>query len=129
MNKITYIIITLLAIGGLTWLIMTPGKPGAYDEFAQCLGEKGATFYGAFWCPHCQNQKAMFGKSAKLLPYVECSTPDGRGQLQVCDDVGIRTYPTWFFTEEGTTTPTVVTGTIELEDLAQRTSCELPVIE
>lgn len=129
MKKITYIIIALAVLGGLTWLIMTPGKPGVYDDFAQCLGDKGATFYGAFWCPHCQTQKAKFGKSAKLLPYVECSTPDGRGQLQVCNDVGIKTYPTWFFTAEGTTTPVIVTGTIELADLAQRTSCPLPVTE
>ncbi len=125
MKKIIYIIISLLAIGGIVWLIMTPGKPGKYDDFAKCIKDKGVQFYGAFWCPHCQAQKAMFGKSAQYLPYTECSTPDGQGQLQVCKDHGITTYPTWFF-PTGSTTPEIVTGEIELVDLAERTSCVLP---
>ena len=106
------------------WLIMTPGKPSKYDDFAKCIKDKGVTFFGAFWCPHCQAQKARFGKSAKYLPYVECSTPDSRGQLQVCIDADIKTYPTWEF-PVGTTTERV-TGEIELVDLAAKTSCELP---
>ncbi|MEK7133297.1 MAG: hypothetical protein AAB771_01260, partial [Patescibacteria group bacterium] len=53
---------------GIYFLVSANSKPGKLDEFTQCLKDKGAVFYGAFWCPHCQNQKAMFGKSAKLLP-------------------------------------------------------------
>ena len=126
MKKVIYIIVTLAVIGGVVWLIATPGKPGQYDDFAKCLGEKGAIFYGAFWCPHCQNQKALFGKSAKLLPYVECSTPDGQGVLQVCKDAGITGYPTWHIPVAGTTTPVVLNGEISLEILAEKTSCVLP---
>lgn len=48
---------------GIFFLISANSKPGKLDTFAQCLKEKDSTFYGAFWCPHCQNQKAMFGKS------------------------------------------------------------------
>ena len=103
-------------------MIMSPGKPGKYDQFATCLKDKGVTFYGAFWCPHCQAQKARFGKSQKYLPYIECSTPDGRGQLQVCIDAGIKTYPTWQF---GTTSDRVM-GEVELVDLASKTQCQLP---
>jgi thiol-disulfide isomerase/thioredoxin len=44
-------------------------KPGEYDEFATCIAGSGATFFGAFWCPHCLDQKRDFGRSAKLLPY------------------------------------------------------------
>jgi hypothetical protein len=124
MKKVLYIVITLVVIAGLVWLIKTPGKSGKYDDLAQCIKDKGAIFYGAFWCPHCQAQKARFGRSAKLLPYVECSTPDGKGQLQVCIDKNIQTYPTWYF-PNGTSTD-IVTGEIELVDLAQRTSCALP---
>ncbi len=129
MKKAIYLVLVLAIIGGIVWLVKTPGKPGAYDSFATCLGEKGAKFYGAFWCPHCQNQKAMFGKSAKLLPYIECSTPDGQGQLPICKDLGINTYPTWHFEQEGTTTPEVLTGEVPLETLAEKTSCTLPVVE
>ena len=118
------VVIVLLVIGIGVFTNKSQG-PGKFDEFAQALKSGGAEFYGAFWCPHCQAQKAMFGKSAQYLPYTECSTPDGQGQLQVCKDHGITTYPTWFF-PTGSTTPEIVTGEIELVDLAERTSCVLP---
>ena len=56
----------------------------------------GAKFYGASWCPHCQDQKAFFGPSAKRLPYIECS-PSGRSgpQAQECQEAKIESYPTW----------------------------------
>jgi hypothetical protein len=126
MKKILYILIALAVIGGIVWLIMTPGKPGKYDDFAKCVNESGATFWGAFWCPHCQNQKARFGKSAQYLPYKECSTPDGKGQTQACTDAGITTYPTWDFKSLTGTTTERITGEIELVDIAAKTSCTLP---
>src|SRR3990167_6069142 len=76
--------------------VVTPGK---YDTFATCLKDSGIVFYGAFWCPHCQAQKKLFGSSAKLLPYVECSTADANGQTQICIDKKIATYQTWEFTD------------------------------
>ncbi len=128
MNKYTYWIIGVLLLAGVVWLIITPGKPGKLDDFAKCITDtKTVTFYGAFWCPHCQKQKERFGKSAKYLPYVECSTPDGQGQLQVCKDKGVNTYPTWeFATSTIVATTTVIVGEMELEDLAEKTSCVLP---
>jgi thiol-disulfide isomerase/thioredoxin len=130
MKKYLYITIGLLFIAGVVWLVMTPGKPSKYDQFAQCIRDKKTvTFFGAFWCPHCQAQKARFGKSAQYLPYVECSTPDSQGQTQVCKDNGITTYPTWDFATGTTalaTTTTRHTGEMELVDLAEVTECELP---
>ena len=60
------------------------------------LSARGAIFYGAYWCPHCQQQKAMFAASVDRLPYVEC-TPDGRhGAVSLaCRDANIADYPTW----------------------------------
>ncbi len=117
------IIIALLAGGAVFFFgtVQNPTAPGKLDAFAQCIANSGATFYGAFWCPHCQNQKKMFGSSAKLLPYVECSTPDGNGQLQVCIDKGVKSYPTWEFPDGSTTT-----GEVALQDLAAKTNCQLP---
>jgi hypothetical protein len=128
MNKFIYSVIGLVLLAGVVWLIMTPGKPGRYDDFAKCIAEtKTVTFYGAFWCPHCQNQKSKFGKSAKYLPYVECSTPDGQGQLQICKDKIITTYPTWeFATSTMFASTTRITGVLELTDLAEKTACSLP---
>lgn len=96
-------------------------QPGKYDAFAQCVTDSGATFFGAFWCPHCQDQKTMFGRSAKLLPYKECSTPDGQSQLQACTDEGITGYPTWEFADGSR-----IGGLAQLGDLAEKTGCELP---
>ncbi len=94
--------------------------PGKYDALATCLAEKGAVFYGAFWCSHCQDQKKMFGSSAKLLPYVECSTLDGRGQLEECRVKGIEGYPTWEFADGSRL------GKSDVATLAEKTGCELP---
>lgn len=98
-----------------------PVGPGKYDDFAVCLKDKGATFYGAFWCPHCQATKKLFGSSQKLLPYVECSTPDASGQTQICIDKKITGYPTWEFADGSR-----LSGEIPLEQLAEKTSCVLP---
>jgi len=35
----------------------------------------------------------MFKKSAKLLPYVKCSTRDKKGQKQICLEKEIDAYP------------------------------------
>jgi thiol-disulfide isomerase/thioredoxin len=110
-----------------TGVIVDTG-PGELDNFAMCLKDSGAKFYGAFWCPHCVAQKALFGNSVKLLPYIECSTADGQNQLQVCKDANIKSYPTWeFVPTAGTTTPSRLTGEIPLSQLADVTGCMLPV--
>lgn len=121
MKKPIFLAIVLVVILGVSyWMYADSKKPGQYDNLAQCLQNKGVKFYGAFWCPHCQNQKAMFGKSAKKLPYIECSTPDGKGQTQVCKDAKIEGYPTWEFTDG-----TRMSTEIKPEVLAEKTSCPL----
>jgi hypothetical protein len=94
---------------------------GMYTEFAQCLKDSGTTFFGAFWCPHCNNQKKLFGDAVGTLPYVECSTADGKGQLAVCKDAGVNSYPTWEFPDK-----TRQTGEVPLAVLAEKTGCVLP---
>lgn len=121
MNKTAWLISSVLFIGLVIWLIMAPAKAGKLDAFATCIKDSGATFYGAYWCPHCRNQKALFGSSAKLLPYVECSTPDGQGQLPVCNDAGVKGYPTWKFPDGK-----VENGEVSLARLSELTNCPLP---
>ena len=130
MNRnITYGVVTLVALliifVGLYFLekngAPAPVQSVKYDSFAMCLTEKGATFYGAFWCPHCRDQKKLFENSTKI-PYVECSTPDGNGQNAICTEKGIESYPTWIFSDG-----TKLNGEISLEVLSQKTGCELPV--
>lgn len=121
-NKIlvSTILFVLVLGGGIYWLATYESGPGQYDGFAQCLKDKGVIFYGAFWCSHCQNQKALFGSSAKLLSYVECSTPDGRGQEQICKDQEIEGYPTWEYADGSRES-----GELALEHLAEKSGCAL----
>lgn len=111
-------VIAVIAIGGLIYVMTQPGK---YDTFAQCLEDEGAIFYGAFWCPHCQDQKSQFGVSKKHLPYVECSTPDAKDMTQQCKDEGIDGFPTWKFADGSTES-----GVLSMERLSEKTNCPLP---
>ena len=118
-----WIVVVLLFIAFVAWLIVTPGKvkTSKYDAFATCLKDKGVIFYGAFWCPHCQAQKALFGSATQFLPYHECSNPDGNSQNASCNDAKIESYPTWQFPDG-----TRLTGEQTFETLAQKSSCVLP---
>lgn len=119
MNKTTrYAVvfgIIAILVGLFVWYKTTPG---AYDKLADCLTEKGVKFYGAFWCQHCQAQKQLFSKSASKLPYIECSTPDGKGRMQVCIDANVASYPTWVFPDG-----TVTTGEKQPAELAEMAGC------
>jgi len=123
--KIFLSVIGLLILGTIATVVARSGEdgmpppPGKYDEFAKCLKDSGAVFYGAFWCPHCQAQKKLFGTSQKLLPYVECSTPDGRNQTPFCLEKKIGSYPTWEFADGSR-----LDGEIPLAQLAEKTSCQ-----
>jgi hypothetical protein len=120
------ILILILILLGIISLIIylfsyVGNEPGKLDEFAKCLKANGAIFYGTFWCPHCQNQKKLFGRSSKFLPYVECSTPDGRAQLLICKEKNIEGYPTWEFADKSR-----ILGEVSLKTLSEKTNCPLP---
>ncbi|HCR42205.1 TPA: hypothetical protein DIV45_02485 [Patescibacteria group bacterium] len=87
---------------------------------ADCLTTKGYKLYGAFWCSHCKQQKDLFGISVNKLNYIECSTPDGKNQLEVCARENIEAYPTW-----GLPDGTKQTGLMTLQQLANSSSCPL----
>ena len=93
-----------------------------YDAFARCLTARGVKMYGAWWCPHCIEQKEKFAASFEYAPYVECGIKgDTRAKAQVCVDDGIKGYPTWQFPPTGER----VTRVFSLEELSDRTGCPL----
>jgi hypothetical protein len=114
------VIVVALAL----YFILASNKAGnsnlKLDSFAKCLNQSGAKMYGAFWCPHCQSQKQLFGSSVEYLPYVECSSPNGQSQLPVCAQENITGYPTWIFSD-GTRQP----GELSLQALSEKTGCAL----
>ncbi len=52
--------------------------------------------YTAYWCPHCHEQKELFGREATAqLKVVECA-PDGRNsQAALCKTKNIQGFPSW----------------------------------
>ena len=72
-----------------------PEKP-YLAALATHLEKTGAKFYGAYWCPRCQEQKKLFEASADRLPYVECKPGGPSGPETVsCAAKNIDNYPTW----------------------------------
>ena len=94
-----------------------------YDNFARCLNARGVKMYGAYWCPHCQEQKEKFAKSFEYVNYVECGVMgDLHAQSQVCKDDNVKHYPTWQFPPTGERVERV----FDLGELSERTGCTLP---
>lgn len=63
---------------------------------AEHLQKTGAKMYKAFWCPHCYEQKQLFGKEAqKTLPLVECAPEGENPQTELCQQKNIQSFPTW----------------------------------
>lgn len=63
---------------------------------AEYLTEIGAKKYGAYWCPHCHEQKQLFGEEAfKKVNYIECDPEGQNPQREACIAAGIQSFPTW----------------------------------
>lgn len=108
------IVLFLVAVLGY-WFF----APGPADELAECLSDKGVAFYSAYWCPHCKEQKAMFGKSFEKLVAFECADPvNPRKQAEVCAQANIRAYPTWEFADGER-----YEGVLSFEELKRRAGC------
>jgi glutaredoxin len=91
-----------LALGAMVLLGCGPQDLGAasgssaYEtSLAEHLTSTGGLMYGAYWCPHCADQKAIFNDAAGLLPYVECAADGENAQPELCQQRGIQGYPTW----------------------------------
>ncbi|MEN9213640.1 MAG: vitamin K epoxide reductase family protein [Gloeomargarita sp. DG02_4_bins_56] len=75
---------------------VTTSSGAAELALAEHLRKVGAKEYGAYWCPHCHQQKQLFGKEAGAkINYIECDPKGVNSQTQKCIDVGIKGYPTW----------------------------------
>ncbi len=112
-----------LIIMGITFYSRSPSEsePGKYDEFAKCLSDSGAKMFGAYWCPHCQNQKKLFGSSADKIPYIECDPRGNDANPSLCEENNINGYPTWIFGNGERKE-----GEVTLQELSFRSGCTLP---
>jgi hypothetical protein len=115
------IVVAIIAVCAGLYFFLRRKHDARMDTFAQCLGTKGAKMYGAYWCPHCADQKDLFGSSFQYAPYIECGIKGSRNEAQVCIDAGVKRFPTWTFSDGAK-----VEGEHTLEFLGQETGCPLP---
>ena len=77
------------------WEITTTSGE-AEIALAKHLTSIGVKKYGAYWCPHCYEQKQLFGKEAfKEVNYIECAPQGKNPQPEACQAAGIQSFPTW----------------------------------
>ncbi len=63
---------------------------------ARHLNTVGARMYGAFTCPHCHEQKQLFGQAAfNQIDYIECHPRGENAQPERCKAANIKGVPTW----------------------------------
>lgn len=94
-----------------------PVSSSEAESVAIWLTQSGAKIYGAWWCPHCAEQKRIFGEEAyKKVNYIECANPD-RSQNATCQAAKIESYPTWEFADGSR-----VNQVMSLEQLKAKTS-------
>jgi len=118
--KAVILVIVVAAIVGLLWFLRHK-HTSRLDVFARCLGTKGVKMYGAYWCPHCADQKEMFGSSFDYAPYVECGIKGSRAINPACTEANVKRFPTWVFPDGSR-----VEGAHELDFLSQASGCPLP---
>ena|SRR5579862_8725529 len=119
-KTIVYVVAVILFAGA--YLAGRYYRSHKYDSFAQCLAAKQAKMYGLYWCPHCADQKAMFGASFHYVPYVECAIKGSPRELAPeCKVAGVTLFPSWQF---GMDPPHE--GVLTLQALSQKTGCKLP---
>lgn len=115
-SVILVILIVVIVAGGVYLLYKPKSGSASLDSFAECLSQKGFAMYGAYWCSHCANQKALFGNSFRYVNYVECTQETAK-----CDTAGIQGFPTWI-----TPSGQKLEGEQSLQSLSAASGCALP---
>ncbi len=86
-------------------------------KLAEHLTKEGAVMYNAYWCPHCHDQKEMFGKeAAEKLNLVECAKDGFNNKRELCEAKGITGFPSWEINGS------IDSGVKSLEELADLTN-------
>ena len=86
-------------------------------NFAKYLNDNNIVMYSAYWCPHCNDQKQLFGKKAvEELLIVECAKDGKNNQYKLCQEKGIEGFPSWEINNQ------IYSGTMSLNELAKMTN-------
>lgn len=111
------LILIILVAAGTIFLAAKRTAPNRVsnplDDFARCLSEKGVVMYGTNVCPHCQEQKNIFGSSFTFIHYIDCYE-----NIAVCQASNIEKIPAWDFSDG-----TRLLGVQPLESLSRKSGC------
>ena len=107
---------------GNTGPAITTTSGAAEVALAKHLQAVDAKMYGAHWCPHCFDQKQLFGQEAKkYMPYIECAEDGANSQTALCRSVPeVTGFPTWEVNGQ------FLAGTQTLETLASASGYQGP---
>ncbi len=129
----TGIVVGMLVLVGTTGIYATVNNPALVDRstpgeaglpitttsgaaeiaLANHLKQVGAKMYGAFWCPHCHEQKQLFGQEAsQQIDYIECDPKGKKPKPELCEAAKVEGFPTWKIKGKS------VSGTQSLEELS-----------
>lgn len=121
LRKLLIAVVIVAAFGAAAYLGLRK-RTSRLDAFAQCIASRGAKMYGLYWCPHCEDQKEIFGSAFQYVPYIECGIKgQARGEVEGCKQAGVKNFPTWEFAGGERKE-----GTLSLQALSDRTGCSLP---
>ena len=103
------IVAVVVALIGLGWAgsVDRPLPPHARDPAPRHLRQHPgghrpgrppdrhrSRMYSAYWCPHCHDQKELFGKEAtKKLKVIECAADGNNSRKDLCDTKRSRVSP------------------------------------
>ena len=86
-------------------------------DFAKFLNKNKIIMYSAYWCPHCHDQKQLFGKKAtEELSIIECAKDGINNQYELCQEKEIDGFPSWEINNK------IYTGTRDLKELVNITN-------
>jgi len=91
----------------------TSAEVSAEMALAQHLRQTGATMYGAYWCPYCNRQEALFGDAVSQLNIVECDPKGENPRPDLCRQARVTSFPTWKINGQ------TISGLRSLEELAE----------
>ena len=105
---------------GIAPTVISQSTPSSIS-LAEHLTSIGAKKYTAYWCPHCHDQKELFGKEASLkLSLIECAIDGKNSQAKLCQAKGITAFPSWEINGD------IQSGVMSLNELADLSNYQGP---
>ncbi|MDO8516310.1 MAG: vitamin K epoxide reductase family protein [bacterium] len=126
------LVLGLLFTGVAVFAHNTGGPGDTYNEFAQCLHDKGFAVLGSKTCASCLKQREMFGEAFHFIDEYECDprnvkTSEEEEEMKFCETFQIKKTPTWVQLDESRNTLyRFESGIQSFASLSEVSGCALP---